>query len=885
MSAGSLSLDQYELYCLADRQFYDVPASRGDENPDFSICARPVPVAWEHHTSDVWMNYAPTDVELPSQGWKIHVSAGLDDAERVLTAVWDYCVPRGVAFKFLRSQSVTVMFNSKSAFRGSSGKLATIYPANEADLELTLKELDGILTGIPGPYILSDLRYGAGPLFVRYGGFAERHCRSESGERVLALEDSEGRLVPDQRGPTFAIPSWVTLPAFLEPHLKARNAVTVDGLDYEIDSVIQFSNGGGVYLGRHRHAEDRVVLKEARPLAGLDALGRDAVTRISHERDILDRLSGLDEVPAVRDYVTVGEHQFLVEEFIDGTPLQRLVVGRHPLTHPDVSEEALAEYAAWALGMIARVERAVQALHRRGVVFNDLHPDNVLIGVDDRLVLIDFEVATLADDRARSALAHPGYAAPDDRDGVDVDRYALACLALGLFAPQATIMLQLHPGKAAHLAQLICETFPVPWETIDSAVRTIVGSGQRPDGELAAIPMPGRAAWTDVRDAITRAIVASATPWRDDRLFPGDVAQFGSGGGASFAHGAAGVLYALARTGAGRFPEYEQWLCHRALRPATGVGFYDGLHGMAYVLAELGHWQPALAVMDQAQQHPAMSAPVMNDPAGAPDLGLYSGLAGVGLNLLHFAAATGDPAFDKHAFRIVEDVADRLGGPDEVAEISGEGHPRAGLMYGSSGPALLFVHAYERTGDSGLLDLAAIALRQDLCRCVRTDDETLQVNQGWRTLPYLEEGSAGVAMVLDRYLRHRPNDPLAESLELLRRVFQCRYFVQAGLFMGRSGILAAAATLGRSAGQPLGSPDAVTARLVRDLEWHALPYGGGLAFPGDQLLRLSMDLATGTAGALLALGAALHDAPTHLPFLGGPPGHGRPDPSESWKEV
>ena len=46
-----------------------------------------------------------------------------------------------------------------------------------------------------------------------------------------------------------------------------------------------------------------------------------------------------------------------------------------------------------------------------------------------------------------------------------------------------------------------------------------------------------------------------------------------------------------------------------------------------------------------------------------------------------------------------------------------------------------------------------------------------------------------------------------------------------------------------------------------------MTYEGHLAFPGEQLLRLSMDLATGTAGVLLALGAALHDEPVHLPFL------------------
>jgi hypothetical protein len=56
-------------------------------------------------------------------------------------------------------------------------------------------------------------------------------------------------------------------------------------------------------------------------------------------------------------------------------------------------------------------------------------------------------------------------------------------------------------------------------------------------------------------------------------------------------------------------------------------------------------------------------------------------------------------------------------------------------------------------------------------------------------------------------------------------------------------------------------------KQIRNLAWHALPYGGGTAFPGTALLRLSMDLATGTAGVLLAVGAALHDGPVHLPLL------------------
>ncbi|MEU9388321.1 hypothetical protein AB0D38_48775, partial [Streptomyces sp. NPDC048279] len=56
------------------------------------------------------------------------------------------------------------------------------------------------------------------------------------------------------------------------------------------------------------------------------------------------------------------------------------------------------------------------------------------------------------------------------------------------------------------------------------------------------------------------------------------------------------------------------------------------------------------------------------------------------------------------------------------------------------------------------------------------------------------------------------------------------------------------------------------------LGWFAMAYQGQLAFPGHQMMRLSMDLGTGTAGCLLALTAALDgDRAAHLPFLPPPP--------------
>lgn len=839
---------QYDIYCLVDRLFYDKPDGRSAES-DFRACGNPVPDGWDHSPSDSWMHYAPKERDLPSQGWKVHVSACLEDSERVVDMVWDYCLQRGVAFKFLRNKSVMLMFNSKAAFRGSSGKLVTLYPVDVDQLQRILTELDERLAGVRGPYILSDLRHREGPLYVRYGGFAERYCLSDGGERVLALEDAEGRLVPDVRGPTFAIPPWIQLPAFLEADLAARNSVTVDGLPYDIEGVLQFSNGGGVYLGRDRRTEQRVVLKEGRPYAGLDTDGRDAVTRIQHERDILERLSGLDEVPAMIDYFTLGDHHFLVQEFVDGNPLQRLLVHRFPLSHPDYDQHSVEEYREWALRMLTKVERAVEALHERGVVFGDLHPENILVTADERLVLIDFEVSSLAEDRARSALAHPAFQAPADRLGVDSDLYALACLCIYMFAPQTTVMLPLHPDKARQLVDMAREIFDVPQDRIGRALRTISGTGKEKPPVSDTPPVPGIDSWDEVRSALSTAVLASATPDRDDRLFPGDVDQFQPGGGLNFATGAAGVLYALAATDCERRPEYEDWLRKRVLDTERDMrpGFFTGRHGIAYVLDTLGYRQEALD---------AIAASLSQD---VDELGLYSGLAGIGLNLLHFAELTGDSDFARLAERIVDLTAERMGGPTDVPETSGGDHPRAGLMYGSSGCALLFLNAYERSGDRALLDHASVALQQDLRRCIRNDDGSLQVNQGWRTLPYLDEGSVGIGLVLERYLQHREDADLAEALPALQSVTRCGFSVQSGLFAGRSSMIAGHGMAIRR--------DAPDTGLLSGLRWHALPYAGGLAFPGNQLLRLSMDFATGTAGVLFALGTVLQDRRICLPFL------------------
>ncbi|MEH1016638.1 class III lanthionine synthetase LanKC [Micromonospora sp. CPCC 206060] len=868
--------ERYDSYCAADRLFYDSLGNATDR-PAFPRAGRPDPEGWRSERSGDWLIYGPEGGSLPPQGWKVHISACLDNAERVLDKIFDYCVPRGLSFKFLRSPQTLLLRNAKYAARGSSGKFVTIYPRDDAELELTCKELDELLAGEPGPYILSDLRYGSGPVYVRYGGFAARYCLSEDGQVVPAIADDSGVLVPDRRDPVFHVPSWVTLPDFLAPHLTARNANSTNDLPYRIERVIHFSNGGGLYVGRDLRTDTQVVLKEARPHAGLDADGTDAVARLAKETAALRELVDLPQVPRVHDEFTLGDHRFLALEFIEGRSLNKLVVERYPLIDADATDAARADYARWALDIHQQVESVIDAIHERGIVYGDLHLFNVMVRPDDRVALIDFEVAAPIGGH-RPALRNQGFAAPTGWTGPAVDRYALACLRLALFLP-LTQLIRLVPAKAAHLAEIIAAHFPVPREFLDRAVADITATDPAAlsrtsagSGTTTLTPVTGAASgrtpvtgqgydpgvgfdagdWPALRDRLSRAILASATPDRTDRLFPGDIEQFRSGG-LNLTHGAAGVLYALSVSGAGRHPAHEDWLIRRALARASGTrcGFYDGLHGVAYALEHLGRRQEALDVLDIC----------LGESWDGLDHSLLSGLSGIALSLTELGLRTGERSLTDAAQRAVERVVEQIA-DDPGPDVSGGRHPYAGLLRGRSGPALMFLRRYEVTGDPALLDHAATALRQDLRRCMLRPNGALEVDEGWRTMPYLAVGGVGIGLVLDRYLTHRPDQEFARMARAARLAARSPFYAQSGLFAGRAGIVSYLAATARDA-EDRRELDTQIQRLA----WHALPYRDGVAFPGEQLLRLSMDLATGTAGVLFAVATARQDEPVTLPFL------------------
>ncbi|AXX32271.1 serine/threonine protein kinase [Actinosynnema pretiosum subsp. pretiosum] len=850
-----------QVYCFADRVFFETPDrwQRGDA--PLRVATRSAPPGWVRTPKGFWTHLRPAGAVLPDQGWKVHVSARWQDVDAACDAVWDYCVREGVAFKHLASAETYLAVNSKYAPRPASGKLLTLYPVDEARLHRVLLDLERELADVRGPDVLSDLRWGASPLHVRYGAFVEAHCLDSSGEFVPALRGPDGELVPDRRRPFFEVPGWVAKPEFLanSPQFSKKS------FPYRVSKALHFSNGGGVYLAERLSDGRGVVLKEARALTGLDRGRTDAATRLEREHRALVLLDGVPGVPACHGVVSAGGSDFLVVDHVEGVNLWVWMAKNHPMILFDEPDEATCrDYAERALELMDRVEAVLADVHARGLGFGDLHFGNVLVRPDGGISLVDFEMAhDLSDPDYTPDMGTMGFIAGKGARGARIDEYALAALRCALLFPLEKMRV-FDPAKLEQQLAVIAERLGVAPERLDGVRATLSDPVLRPETppELGSLPLEvdldvAEPDWAEAIRSMRRAVLACATPERADRLFPGDSAQFRTGGATNLAHGASGVLWALAQTGH-RSPEHEQWLLDAVRRGGDHPpGFCTGAHGVAHVLDHLGHHDAATPLLERATARTGELTAI----------GLATGLAGAGLNLLHFARSRDDRALRRAALLAADRLADALERTESTPDKAPTGGElKAGLMHGWSATALLFLRLHEDTGDPAHLDLARRALHRDLDKCVRTASGALQVEErGVRTLAYLDVGSAGIALVADELLAACHDERVERALPALLTACGSEFVLQPQLFTGRAGLITALER-NRRRDPSLGGAHLVQ-RHLRRLAWHAVPYQGHLAFPGDFGLRLSTDLATGVAGVLVAVAATTTGACAPLPFL------------------
>jgi predicted ATPase/signal transduction histidine kinase len=145
----------------------------------------------------------------------------------------------------------------------------------------------------------------------------------------------------------------------------------------------------------YESASTRIVRVGEASAAGLAVfkhyLGAQAAQRLRNEADFLTRLAGIEGVAQQAQGAVAAEWadaargaEVIVLRDVDGITLaQMLRIARFDLQT--------------VLALATQLSRVLAEVHRRGVIHRDINPDNILVSPARQAVLIDFDLAVLAE--------------------------------------------------------------------------------------------------------------------------------------------------------------------------------------------------------------------------------------------------------------------------------------------------------------------------------------------------------------------------------------------------------------------------------------------------------------------------------------------------------
>ncbi|MEV7117576.1 class III lanthionine synthetase LanKC [Kitasatospora griseola] len=846
---------------LADREFY-VPLERA---PEVGERYRPgeVPDGWRGTADGVWMHWQPAEPVIAEQGWKVHVSTVLPRLQFTLDTVARICFEEGLAFKHLANRLFFETMHHKHAARSQAGKFCAIYPPDADSARRLLDRLSVELKDEVGPYVLSDRRYGdTGVVYYRYGAYLTRTLTQLDGTRLHLIRDGHGNDVPDVRSAQFVLPAGIEDPFALpaEPH---TGPILLGGR-FEINKVIRHSNGGGTYRAVDTDTGRTVFIKEARAHNGLIGDDTDSRDRLRKEYAMLqlihERAPGLCPEPV--DYFTEWEHDFLVAEFVEGTGFLQWVAGNTVMGRLGVEAERHSAYLAKVEQLMAGLRERIDRLHAIGMRFGDLSHGNVVVLADLTVRLIDFETSTLLTEPP-SPLGTPGYTPPRPlrEAGVDNDEYGLSGLALCALFPLSQPLERDPRGRAELYLRDLEQQVPVPealWHTATryhgTATPEVASSHELPTAaELDEDPERALAA---LRDGIAAGLLAMARPDGRDWLFPPSPRGYASNTHC-LEHGTAGVLHALHQA---RIPIPDEVLARfrrDALANAGTMppGLQAGTAGLAWVMAELGLAEEAEQLLHTSLQHPL----ALNSAH------LGNGAAGIGLVHLDLHARYGG---DQRLVTATK-LGDTFVGQHRDVVRSDAGI--AGLATGLAGTALFLTALGEYTGERRYLDGAVDLMHAELDRAVDGGPDGLlfRDDSGIRNLPYLSVGSAGVALALTRLAAVTGDERCTAALPRVLTMCRLTCAAEPGLYLGVAGWAYALAEHAHRTGDA--AEQQVAVRIATGLAKYAVRHPSGLRVLAGGQERYTADLASGSAGVLLALTRVL-DGPGAL-LLPAPASH------------
>ena len=195
---------------------------------------------------------------------------------------------------------------------------------------------------------------------------------------------------------------------------------------------------GVVYLARQQHPSRHVAVKVLLPNMSMnDHLHQHYLARFRREADVIATLEHVNIVP-IYEYGEQDGLAYLVMPYLQGGSLYDILA-----RHGSLSLQETVKY-------IHQVAGALDYAHAHGIIHRDLKPANFLLHTDGRLLLSDFGIAHIMQDRmgvtgtplteAGTLPGTPHYMAPEMLSGEQIDHrvdiYALGIILYQLLSGQ-----------------------------------------------------------------------------------------------------------------------------------------------------------------------------------------------------------------------------------------------------------------------------------------------------------------------------------------------------------------------------------------------------------------------------------------------------------------
>lgn len=217
------------------------------------------------------------------------------------------------------------------------------------------------------------------------------------------------------------------------PELLPVGAVVQGSHQYQMGALLGSGGFGATYTAMDLTSGQRVAIKEyypkkcavrgrngiVEPKEGMDDIYTDGRYQFLKEAEILARLEGMPAVVQGLEYLEANNTAYLVMEYLDGTPLFRIVNEKGRIPAGDL------------MPRLRPLLRDIGKLHAKDIIHRDISPDNVMWMKDGSLKLLDFGSArSIEDGKSMTVLLKHGFAPVEQYQtrgqGAWTDVYALA---------------------------------------------------------------------------------------------------------------------------------------------------------------------------------------------------------------------------------------------------------------------------------------------------------------------------------------------------------------------------------------------------------------------------------------------------------------------------